>query len=285
MKKICTYLLCLTFLACKTLPQGETVIPSPVNPEGDNYFFASLPQQRAFIDFMLKQQELQDPAVDNILDRTRWISASSKGQGLWALHLEGRYPLGKIRIGLSASSDWQESSFESENMSMGFSDEGEDDYFEYDSLSLTSYVHNKTGLRLILADRERLWVISPGMSFKLYEYKESGEDSVFHFRVGSEALNILNLQQASISPFLQGIDLKLEENGQNGVFLLNIGLKSLPGKERALTAVGKVFMLSLLGPRAMDARVERTREEVLFQNMEIQMDEWAELYRSILSGE
>lgn len=260
MKRLLICLFCLGLLACKTIPTGEGLIESPVNPDSASYMYLSLPQQRGLLDTMLMQKEMQDPALDNILERTDWIRASATVDNEWALHLEGRYPLGKIRIALNSSKEWQQ---EPGN----------------------SYVHTLTGLHLVLADKNQLWVLTPDMPLDLYSYREESLPLSLVFRSEEGAVKALNLHNAGIAPLLQGLELQLYDREDSDSFSLNIRLKSLPGKERALTALAKVFMLSLLGPRAMDARIESSQGEVFFQDMEILAAEWEELYQSILSGE
>jgi len=258
-------LISLLSFSCKTV-DFETIdnLESPVNPDKGFYLLINVIEQRPLIDELLPLFFPEDPAIEGILNDTRWIMLSLQGQS-WVVDLMGQYQRGNIKLALGSNPQWQKEKYDGQ----------------------VYYRNSQSQIAVQLKDRNRIWLYNQNLSNQLYPLSLQniqGEPYSFRFRAGQNSMIEIQKHYPSLNPVLKTLGLSLYQPDLTGNFPVEIRLTGQEGKEKALTALGKLSMLSLIGRKVMEADISMEEGILLFSHFSLNQDEWTGLYRSLLQG-
>lgn len=246
--------------SCKTLievPQGD--IHSYVSPLSDPFLLVDTQSQRKLLIQEMNRLQLNDPELLNLLEDTQWLIAGLEGEGM-LLQLSGDFPRGKLKLGLGSSSLWQKES------------EG---------------VYSQGDLLLNVQDRSRILLsrgldISPeAMPLSLLSLQ--GDPLVLQASLGTDSMAKIRRETPILRDTVQAMEFQLSlPPGEE--YQLRVTLRGEVGKEKALNASGRVYLLSLVGRKIMDSEQISQPGRVEFYAISLKEGEWMEIADILLQG-
>lgn len=258
----------ILLLSCKTIDIQETgALLSPVDPQSDLFLLVQTETQQQLVDSLMTQMVpggQLSPAVVEILQQCRWIFLSQQNE-LWKLDLYGDFPSGKIKFALGADSQWKKTTWQNR----------------------TWFQHQSSPVMLTLEGKDHIWIFSscqPSEEHEIYISDSNQDPYSLQIRISEGGIKELQKQIPGLNAVINTLELSLMTPDLSGSYPAEIKLSGMEGNSRALTALGKVSMLSLVGRNIMDASIEIDDPEVRFYGFSISPDKWAGIYRSLFEG-